>query len=237
MTRLAVSLLLASAMCQSWHASSNASSMAEATSSHQATGFVEEFDGDWRSNWDEEELAEPPTSYRVVDDEGNSVLWAESRGGAAALVRRVEIPAAGRGRIAWRWRVGQAIVAARNETQRSGDDYSGRVFVMFDGDFGDGDTRALCYVWAEHLPVGSVFPSPYTDRVAMIVVTGAPSPRNEWVPVERNFVADYRAFFDESPSLVTGVAIMADTDDTGSEATMSFDRVELDSWGSEGLIR
>jgi len=101
--------------------------------------------------------------------------------------------------------------------------------VVFDGDFGGSDSRALCYVWAEHLPIGSVFPSPYSDRVAMVVVAGTGGRRDEWMSVERDFIRDYREFFGDLPTLVTGVAIMVDTDNTGSEATMFFDRVELDS--------
>jgi hypothetical protein len=195
----------------------------------QASGFAEGFDADWRARWTEEELASSPTTYRVVEIEGGSALQAESRGGATALVRRVEIPAADQGRIAWRWRVVRSIVAARDETQRSGDDYSGRLFVMFDGDFGDSDARALCYVWAEHLAIGSVFPSPYSDRVAMVVVSGSGERRDGWVSVERDFIEDYQAFFGESPRLVTGVAILVDTDNTGAEAVMLFDRVDLDA--------
>jgi hypothetical protein len=223
-TRLACSLILGLFICQGAHASLAGG----ITGLLQATGFIEEFDGDWSVRWVEERLAASPTSYGVVDDGDESVLRAESQGGAAALVRRVRIPASGRGRIAWRWRLGQSISAARDHEERGGDDYSGRVFVIFDGDFGDSDARALCYVWAEHLPIGSVFPSPYSDRVAMVVVAGSPSRGDEWISVQRDFIADYLAFFGESPGVVTGVAILVDTDNTDSEATMFLDRVELD---------
>jgi hypothetical protein len=225
MTGLAYRLILGLLICQSL----SAPSAGGLSTYSQATGFLEEFDGNWRARWSEEQLASSPTTYEVVDGETGSVLRAESVGGATALLRQVEIPAAGQGRIAWRWRIERAIVAARDASQKSGDDYSGRLFVMFDGDFGDSGTRALCYVWAEHLPMGSVFPSPYSDRVAMVVVTGTGERRDGWISVERDFIQDYQAFFGELPSLVTGVAIMVDTDNTGSEAVMLFDRVELDA--------
>jgi len=224
MSRIASSVILGFTICQSLHPFSVGGEPALG----QASGFVEEFDGDWGARWDEERLAAASTSYRVVNDQGDSVLLAQSQGGASALVRRVEIPAAARGRIAWRWRIGRAIVSSRDENQKSGDDYSGRLFVMFDGDFGDDDARALCYVWAEHLSMGSIFPSPYSDSVAMVVVAGAPDRREGWISVERDYVQDYEAYFGELPKLVTGVAILVDTDNTGSEAIMFFDRVELE---------
>ena len=98
----------------------------------------------------------------------------------------------------------------------------------FDADFGDSDARALCYVWAEHLPTGSVFPSPYSNRVAMVVVAGTGARRDDWMSVERDFIRDYEAFFAEQPRVVMGVAILVDTDNTDSRATMFFDRIELD---------
>ena len=58
----------------------------------------------------------------------------------------------------------------------------------------------------------------YTDRVQMIVVRSGNAAANQWVSEERNVLEDYRRAFGEEPPLVSGVAIMTDTDDTGGKA-------------------
>jgi len=41
---------------------------------------------------------------------------------------------------------------------------------------------------------------------------------NQWVNEERNVYEDYRKAFGEEPPMVSGVAIMTDTDNTGESA-------------------
>jgi len=45
---------------------------------------------------------------------------------------------------------------------------------------------------------------------------------NRWVTEERNLYEDYKNAFGEEPPMVSGVAIMTDTDNTGESATAYY---------------
>ena len=81
---------------------------------------------------------------------------------------------------------------------------------------------ALCYVWDGTLPAGTTLWNAYTDRVRMIVVESGAARRGEWVNEERDVAADFRAAFGEEPPPISGVAIAADTDQTGETVRAWF---------------
>lgn len=66
--------------------------------------------------------------------------------------------------------------------------------------------------------MGISVPNPYTDQVHMIVVESGPAKLNAWITEERNVYEDYKRAFGEEPPMISGVAIMTDTDDTGESA-------------------
>lgn len=77
---------------------------------------------------------------------------------------------------------------------------------------------ALCYVWDATLPVGTTLWNPYTDRVRVIVVESGPRRVGQWVSTQRDIAADFRAAFGEAPPAISGIAVGADTDQTGGSA-------------------
>jgi hypothetical protein len=162
----------------------------------------------------------------VVTEGVERVLRADSDAAATALFRQLDLP--GRTtQISWRWKVDHSLAGELDETQRDGDDYAARLFVIF----GDGelnrDARALCYVWAADKPVGSSYRSPYVDGVHTVVLQSGNERAGEWVREARDFVADYRRAFGEDPDAVAAIALMVDTDDTGSQATAWYDDVVI----------
>jgi hypothetical protein len=76
---------------------------------------------------------------------------------------------------------------------------------------------ALCYVWDGKLPAGTGLWSAYTDRVRLVVVESGPGRLGQWVAEKRNVAADFRAAFGEAPPRISGIAIAADTDQTGAK--------------------
>jgi hypothetical protein len=66
--------------------------------------------------------------------------------------------------------------------------------------------------------MGTIVPNPYTDRVKMIVVESGEAKLHQWVNEERNIYEDYKKAFGEEPPMISGVAIMTDTDNTGETA-------------------
>jgi len=76
-------------------------------------------------------------------------------------------------------------------------------------------------VWDKKAPTGTTVWNAYTDRVRMIVLRGGKTGIDQWIDEERNLQKDFRAAFGEDPPEISGVAIAADTDQTG-EATTSW---------------
>ena len=77
---------------------------------------------------------------------------------------------------------------------------------------------AINYIWESTTPKGTIVPNPYAEQVKMIVVESGRVLINQWVNEERNVYEDYRKAFGEEPPMVSGVAIMTDTDNTGESA-------------------
>jgi hypothetical protein len=182
----------------------------------------------------------PRTVYTLVQDSGRTVLRAEANASASALSRSLHVDPGSYPVLRWRWKITNLL--ERSDLRRkNGDDFPARLYVFFDYDsarlplaqraklalaralYGDAmPLAALCYVWDTRSPVGSVAPNAYTDRVAMIVVESGAAHLGQWVDAERNVVADFKAAFGEDAPAITGIAVAADTDDTGERAVSFF---------------
>ncbi len=179
------------------------------------------------------------TRFDLVDSAGSTVLRARADAAAASLRYRVAINPAVEGHLQWRWKTERVLSKADLRT-KSGDDYAARLYVFFDRQpkqmslgerlaFTLGRARygeqlpsaALCYVWDNRQPVGTVRDNAYTGFVKMIVVTSGRAQQGDWVVLQRDVAADYRRAFGSAPPPITGVAVAVDTDNTG-ESTVSY---------------
>ncbi len=190
------------------------------------TLFKEDFTSG-SDRWREQRLDRRSTEYRVVDIDGEAVLEAVSTNAAAAFIVSIDGRNISRTELRWQWRVMASLTENNAETEKNGDDYAARVFVLFGkGELGP-DTRALAYAWAGQQPVGSVFPSPYTSKITTLVLRSGDERAQEWVAERRDVTADYWDAFGEAPPDLAGIAIVVDTDDTSGSATAWFDDIEL----------
>jgi hypothetical protein len=194
-----------------------------------AADLFDGFGPGWREHWKEERLFTRPTIYRVVTDSGLPVLHASSQKAHAGLVRRIDLAAPESARLRWSWKVRRSLDAAPDERSRAGDDFAARVFVVFETSFFPLRTRAINYVWASREPAGAMFPSPYTANVAMCVVRSGDADAGRWCAESRDVLADYRRFFGRSPEKISAVAVLVDTDNTGSEAEAWFADLRLET--------
>ncbi|MDI6762504.1 MAG: DUF3047 domain-containing protein [Thermodesulfobacteriota bacterium] len=176
------------------------------------------------------------TTYYFVKDEGTIVVKAVSESSASGLVREIKIDPKEYPIVQWRWRV-ENVLKKGNVHIKEGDDYPARLYITFEYDssklnflekvkfeavkllYGQyPPIAAINYIWESKAPVGAFVPNPYTDRVMMIVVESGESRLNQWVNEERNLYEDFRKAFGYEPPMISGVAIMTDTDNTGERA-------------------
>ncbi len=176
------------------------------------------------------------TSYHHVLEDGRGVIKATSKMSSSGLVFKEEIDPASWPVISWSWKI-EDILANGDASKKSGDDYPARLYITFayDGDkvgfwesvkfntvkllYGEyPPINALTYIWANKLPKETLLANPYTDRVQMIAVESGADHLGKWRHFSRNIVEDYRRAFGEEPPVISGIAIMTDTDNTGEEA-------------------
>lgn len=188
--------------------------------------------------------AEHQTRYDLIREGKTIVLRARAEGAAATLRHGLYANPAVTPILRWRWRTDRMLQGADLTT---GDDDVARVCVLFDRDpeqlglkertrlklerARQGNQRpsaALCYVWDNRQPVGSMHDAP-GDRFAVLVVaaSGGGQP-GRWLNMQRDAAEDYRRAFSAEPPSIIGVTISVDTSDTGESATTYFGDIAFD---------
>lgn len=186
------------------------------------------------------------TTYRLVEEDGTQVIEASTDNSASGLIARLDLEPGESLMLKWRWKVSN-VFDQGDARKKSGDDYPARIYVAFEFEpekaswferakrktvatvFGEElPGNAINYIWANRLPQGETVANPYAEETKMIAVSSGNEQAVEWVTVERDLVADYRAAFGEDPPPIRGVAIMSDSDNTGESATAWYGDLELD---------
>lgn len=180
------------------------------------------------------------TTYTLIREGDNVVVKAVSEASSSGLTREIAIDPKEFSVVQWKWKVSH-LLKKSDVTRKDGDDYPARLYITFAYDsnkvgffekaryetarllYGQyPPLGALNYIWNSHAAKGTIVPNPYTERAMMIIVESGAMDVNRWVTEERNVYEDYKAAFGAEPSLISGVAIMTDTDNTGESATAFY---------------
>ena len=188
-----------------------------------------------------------PTQFSMVSIDGTTVLQMDAANSASSLFRPIDVDTTETPTLRWQWRIRNLVEKSDLQTKQ-GDDFPVRLYVMFDYPLDrlsyfdriklgvarlvsgqDVPAAAICYVWDSRLPAGTLLPNAYTDRVKMIVVESGDRNLDRWVMEARDVAADFRSAFGEEPPRVNGIALAADTDQTGETVRSWFGNVTFDS--------
>ncbi len=193
---------------------------------------------------------EKHTTYTLVKDDNKVVIKAVAKASASGLTREIKINPKEYPIVQWRWKVSN-ILKKGDVKRKDGDDYPARIYITFKYDpsklsfaqkakyetvkalYGQYPPHAaINYIWESKASKGTIVPNPYTDRVMMIVVESGEAKLNQWANEERNIYEDYKKAFKEEPPLISGVAIMTDTDNTGESAMAYYGDILFKKSGS-----
>lgn len=185
---------------------------------------VSHFGSEGLNGWDVKSF-KGTTDYRIVHENGRTVVKARAIGAASGLTKKITFNPGAYRYLKWSWKV-DGTVAGGDEKTKGGDDYAARVYVIFPGHF-FWQTRALNYIWANKLPKGEFTPNAFTANAMMIAVESGPSASGQWRYEVRDILSDYRRAFGENPPEAGAVAIMTDSDNTGAAATAWYGDITL----------
>ena len=177
-----------------------------------------------------------PTEYKLVKDDGRTVVRARASSSASGLVHPLDLDPARFPLLQWRWKVDQLIAKADNTRKRT-EDSPVRLVISFAGDLDKlaFDDRlffdqiealtgqrlpyaTLMYSGENRVPKGEVIPNRHTSRIKMVVAESGRGKLGKWQEQSRNVYEDFRRAFGEPPGRITSIGIMTDTDNTGENA-------------------
>jgi hypothetical protein len=180
------------------------------------------------------------TNYRIVDLDGERVLYADANVSASGLLQPLTLVAADYPVLHWRWKVPKLIADADNSS-RNADDSPVRIIVAFDGDKSkfDFEDSALAqtvklfsgrempyatiqYIWENKLPKETVIDHAKTSRAKMLVVESGPERLGQWLSFQRNVKQDYERLFGEPPGPIIFVGVMSDSNATGAHISAYY---------------
>ncbi len=158
------------------------------------------------------------------------------------LVRQVELGSKTYKYIHFSFKISNTIKKA-NLKKKKGDDAPARLYVFYEyekdkagffekayrkysGNKRDGN--AIVYVWGSNAKKGDVIENPYSDAFIQIVVESGDKNAGKYLSFTRNVYEDFEKNFKRlPPGKITSIAIMSDSDNTGSKVTGYFRRIFL----------
>lgn len=178
----------------------------------------------------EQKVFKGKTVYTIEKPEGApTYLSASSKDSSCGLYMKTRHPATPDLYLSWKWRAREFPKKKdpAKLSSRSQDDFAARVYVIFEASnlF---RSDVIEYIWDESIPEGTAEDSPYSDRIKLFVIrTGAvPEEGGGWRTETRNPLEDYMKLFGKAPKNPIGIlALMCDSDNTGSSARADFDEI------------
>ena len=172
--------------------------------------------GDWKAKKFSGE-----TSYELVDIDDRQAIKAVSNSSASGMIREIKVDLTKTPYLNWSWKV-DSTLGELDETNKSGDDYAARVYVVISGGMFFWRTRAINYTWASAQPRGSSWPNAYTGNVVMVAVDSGQEHAGQWVTRRRNVLQDLKILHGIDKTQIHAVAIMTDTDNSNKSATAYY---------------
>ncbi len=116
--------------------------------------------------------------------------------------------------LTWSWYI-ENLPFQPNETNKNGEDFVARVYILLTPKYQTWKTKSLVYVWSSSHQIEQSWNSPYSNNIRFIAVADADTPHNQWHQIQRDIQDDFKNAFGLEIDHITGVAIMTDSDDSG----------------------
>lgn len=185
------------------------------------------------------------TQFNSTWHDGRPAVKALANSSVSMLRQRISVVPDDLGRLQFSWQT-QKLNEFADMAERDKEDAVVRLVLSFEGDRSKFSAKnrmlselslaltgeelpyaTLMYVWCNHRSIGEVITNPRTDRIRKLVVESGKGNLGKWLDYERDIRADFKKVFGEEPGVLTGIALMTDTDNTQSKATAWYGPVQL----------
>jgi len=188
---------------------------------HDGHVVVGKFSSNKLTGWKEEVFVEE-TSYFLTKINNEVVLKSLSNNSASGLFKKVTVDIKKYPYLNWRWRVEDRF-SSMDETQKAGDDYVARIYVVVSGGFFFWRAKALNYVWSSRMEKEAIWPNAFSpDNTRMIAVRTAEDQIGTWYAEKRNVYEELKAWIGDDVRTIDAIAIMTDTDNSGGQASAFY---------------
>ena len=172
--------------------------------------------------------ADAKTFYSIGSNENGNYLKAEAVNAASGVGKEIKINLDKTPFINITWKIEKDLKGIKENTKK-GHDFAARVFVIKKTGATPLSNRAINYVFSSNSNVGETWPSPYTKKSIDSVLASTKSNLNEWVTVRANVKEDFKKFHDLDVEELSGIAIMADTDNSKLPAVSYYPHIFFSS--------
>ena len=172
--------------------------------------------------------ADAKTVYSIGNNENGNYLKAEAVNAASGVGKEIKINLDKTPFINITWKIEKDLKGIKENTKK-GHDFAARVFVIKKTGATPLSNRAINYVFSSNSNVGETWPSPYTKKSIDSVLASTKSNLNEWVTVRANVKEDFKKFHDLDVEELSGIAIMADTDNSKLTAVSYYQNIFFSS--------
>ena len=172
--------------------------------------------------------ADAKTLYSIGNNENGSYLKAVAENAASGVGKEIKINLDKTPFINITWKIEKDLKGIKENTKK-GHDFAARVFVIKKTGATPLSNRAINYVFSSNSNVGETWPSPYTKKSIDSVLASTKSNLNEWVTVKANVKEDFKKFHDLDVEELSGIAIMADTDNSKLTAVSYYQNIFFSS--------
>ena len=168
------------------------------------------------------------TKWTLGSNEKGNYIKAEAEGKGSGLGKEIEIDLTKTPFINITWKV-EKDLSGIIENSKKGHDYAARVFVIKKTGSTALSNRAINYVFSSNNIIDYSWPSPYTKKSIDYVLSTTKEKLDTWVTVKRNVKDDFMTLHNIDVKILTGVAIMTDTDNSKLKAISYYQNIYFSS--------
>ena len=172
--------------------------------------------------------ADNKTIYTVGSNDNGNFLKAVADNAASGLGKEVKIDLNKTPFINITWKV-ERDLRRIDEKSKKGHDYAARVFVVKKTGLTALSNKAINYIFSSNNSIDEYWRSPYTKSSIDYVLSTTKENLNEWVTVKANVKDHFKKLHDIDVDVLSGVALMTDTDQTGLEAISYYQNIYFSS--------